>query len=97
MPETWKKTRISPPADTATVLVVEDNPSVRKLACNILTQNGYTVIESSRIDDAVEKAKSHEDPTRLVFTDVVMHNAAGGGKRSEPTKFRSTVTRIAGR
>ena len=41
VPENGKKTRISPPADTPTVLVVEDNPSVRKLACIILTQNGY--------------------------------------------------------
>ena len=35
------------------------------------------MIESSSTDDAVEKAKSHEDLIRLVLTDVVMPGMNG--------------------
>jgi two-component system, cell cycle sensor histidine kinase and response regulator CckA len=57
---------------SATVLVVEDEPTVRKLACQILVDQGYSVIDSNEVEDAIAKAKSYSGPIHLVLADVVM-------------------------
>ncbi|MDO9263717.1 MAG: response regulator [Desulfosalsimonadaceae bacterium] len=68
----------SPPvAGTATVLIVEDDPPVRKLAGRILANHGYTVIESDNAADAVARAASHDGPIHLVLTDVIMPQMKG--------------------
>jgi DNA-binding NtrC family response regulator len=52
--------------------VVEDEPSVRKLACRILRQNNYTVLESTDVADGIALAARHSEPIDLLLTDVVM-------------------------
>jgi len=68
---------VSPQGGSATVLVVEDDPQVRSLACIILSQNGYTVIESQSPEDAVSRAFRHASPIDLVLTDVIMPGLKG--------------------
>ncbi len=63
--------------DTATVLVVEDDPAVRAMAVSVVRRGGYDVIESASVGDAVEKAASHGAPIDLVLTDVVMPGMNG--------------------
>ncbi len=73
-----KLSKLSPPvATSATVLIVEDDPSVRKLAGLILSGHGYTVIESENVTDAIAKAAALEGPIHLVLTDVVMPQMKG--------------------
>ena len=55
-----------------TILVVEDEDSVRNMAVQILTQSGYTVLQTSRPETAVEIAAAYNGPIHLVLTDVVM-------------------------
>ena len=62
---------------SATALIVEDDPSVRKLAGRILADHGYVVIESDDVADAIAKAASHDGPIHLVLTDVVMPGMKG--------------------
>ncbi|MDO9068333.1 MAG: ATP-binding protein, partial [Deltaproteobacteria bacterium] len=62
---------------SATVLIVEDDPTVRKLAGVILADQGYVVIESNDVSDAILKAAAHENPIHLVLTDVVMPEMKG--------------------
>ena len=62
---------------SATVLIVEDDPTVRKLAGVILSDQGYVVIESDDVSDAILKAAAHENPIHLVLTDVVMPEMKG--------------------
>ncbi len=62
---------------SATVLIVEDDPTVRKLAGVILADQGYVVIESDDVSDAILKAAAHESPIHLVLTDVVMPEMKG--------------------
>ena len=58
---------------TETVLLVEDDPSVRHLACNILEEQGYTVLRANNGQDALNVAREHNGPPiRLVVTDVIM-------------------------
>jgi len=57
---------------SATVLVVEDDPAVRRLVCNILGRAGYQVIESQTAANAIELARERTTPIDLVLTDVIM-------------------------
>jgi two-component system cell cycle sensor histidine kinase/response regulator CckA len=61
------------PRGTETLLVVEDEPPVRHLACNFLKTQGYQVLSASNGQDALHVARDHKGaPIRLVVTDVIM-------------------------
>jgi signal transduction histidine kinase len=61
------------PQGTETVLVVEDEPSVRRLACRVLKARGYEVLSASNGQDGLHMAREHKGaPIRLVVTDVIM-------------------------
>jgi len=69
--------KLKPVASSATVLVVEDDPTVRRLTSKILASQGYTVIESDDSEDAVKQAAKHDSPIHLMLTDVVMPKMKG--------------------
>jgi two-component system cell cycle sensor histidine kinase/response regulator CckA len=61
------------PRGTETLLVVEDEPSVRHLARSVLDNLGYEVLSASNGQDALHVAREHRgSPIRLVVTDVIM-------------------------
>jgi signal transduction histidine kinase len=61
------------PRGTETLLVVEDDPSVRELARRVLEAQGYEVLPASNGQDALQVARDHKGaPIRLVVTDVIM-------------------------
>jgi PAS domain S-box-containing protein len=61
------------PRGTETLLVVEDEPSVRHLARSILESQGYEVLSAANGQDALRAAREHKGaPIRLVVTDVIM-------------------------
>jgi PAS domain S-box-containing protein len=62
---------------TGTVLLVEDEESLRTLTRSILEQGGYTVIEASNGPEAVEIATGYCDPIHLLLTDMVMPGMSG--------------------
>jgi CheY-like chemotaxis protein len=55
-----------------TILLVEDNPSVRDLARETLTRYGYRVLEAGNGLQALRIASAHLHDLSLVVTDVVM-------------------------
>ncbi|PRQ04171.1 Blue-light-activated protein [Enhygromyxa salina] len=59
-----------------TVLVVEDEVSVRKLMVTTLTQQGYTVLEAASGEQAL-KIAADSDWIDLLVTDVVLPDASG--------------------
>jgi PAS domain S-box-containing protein len=61
----------------ATVLVVEDEWAVRSLVRHVLRDAGYTVIEASSGQEAVEIAARSRDRIDLLLSDVVMPGMGG--------------------
>ncbi len=60
-----------------TVLIVEDETSILKLARRILGRLGYTVLEASTPGRAVDLAGEHKGEINLLITDVVMPEMNG--------------------
>ncbi|HWO39336.1 MAG TPA: PAS domain S-box protein, partial [Candidatus Acidoferrum sp.] len=60
-----------------TILVVEDETSLRELARELLETNGYKVIEAERGEKAIQLVESSETPIALLLTDVVMPGMGG--------------------
>ncbi len=62
---------------TETVLVVEDEPMVRKLACETLETYGYIVIEAESPNKGLQFAFAYEGVIHLLLTDVIMPDMNG--------------------
>jgi PAS domain S-box-containing protein len=67
----------SPARGTETVLLVEDEESVRTLSRTILEANGYTVLEAESPEEALAIARDHPRTIHLLLTDVVMPEMGG--------------------
>jgi PAS domain S-box-containing protein len=62
---------------TETILLVEDEPALLRLASRSLESLGYTVLSASRPHDAIVLAKEHSGPVHMLLTDVVMPGMNG--------------------
>jgi CheY-like chemotaxis protein len=60
-----------------TVLVVEDESSLRALIVQILRKQGYTVLEAANGREALRIAREFADEIHLVLTDVIMPEIGG--------------------
>jgi signal transduction histidine kinase len=61
------------PRGTETLLIVEDDPSLRRLAGDVLQGLGYEVLTATNGQDAMLLVEAHRgSPIRLVITDVIM-------------------------
>ena len=60
------------------VLVVEDEPQVRRVARNALAESGYEVLEADNGVVALELTRLHHSRLRCVLTDIVMPILGGG-------------------
>jgi signal transduction histidine kinase len=62
---------------TETVLIAEDDESVRGLIKDILQRYGYRVIEAGDGEEAIEKYKEKEEEIDLLLLDVIMPKRKG--------------------
>ena len=66
------------PRGTETVLLVEDEPSLRHLAQRVLETQGYTVLRATNGREGLNITRTHTGPPiQLVVTDVVMPQMGG--------------------
>ena len=76
------KMRVTKPTEPSprgceTVLLVEDEASVRQASRQFLLGSGYKVLEAVDGEDALREAREHEGPIHLMITDVVMPRMSG--------------------
>jgi two-component system, cell cycle sensor histidine kinase and response regulator CckA len=60
-----------------TILLVEDEASVRKLSRDVLTRHKYKVIEADNGEQAIALSTSFRDAIHLMITDMVMPEMGG--------------------
>ncbi len=60
-----------------TVLIVEDEGAVRGLACRILRNLGYHVLEASEGNEALRIVGEYEGTIHLIVTDMIMPGISG--------------------
>jgi PAS domain S-box-containing protein len=73
--------RVAPPGTgpslgSETILLVEDEPALRAVVCEMLLGAGYLVIEADNAHDAIARAAA-EGPIDCILTDVVMPHMSG--------------------
>jgi PAS domain S-box-containing protein len=91
--------RESPPAGgSETVLLVEDEASLRGVLRQTLEDNGYTVLSAGDGAAALHVADEHQGPVHLMVTDVIMPGITGceAAKELRKTQPRMKVLYISG-
>lgn len=81
-----------------TVLLVEDEESVRQLVRDTLEAKGYKVLEADSGEAGIETASRHEGRIDLVITDIVMPGMSGREmvKRLAQTRPATRVLYLSG-
>ena len=74
-----------------TILIVEDNESVRKLICRIIQKHGNNIFEAANGNDAVNFVKEYAGEIHLVVTDVIMPGMSGMELRSKLEVLRPGI------
>jgi PAS domain S-box-containing protein len=62
---------------TETILLVDDDETLRKATCRLLQGFGYSVLEAGDGDEALHVSSQHQEPISLLVTDVVMPRLGG--------------------
>jgi len=70
-------TTLPPPGAGATLLLVEDDPSVRSTVRRLLERHDYRVLEASNGQDALALVTARKDEIDLVLSDMVMPGMGG--------------------
>jgi two-component system, cell cycle sensor histidine kinase and response regulator CckA len=65
------------PRGSETILVVEDDASLREVTCEFLRGSGYSVISAGLPEEALQIAECHNAPIDFLLTDVIMPKLNG--------------------
>ena len=85
-PAPQKVETVSPktaPGGTETILIVEDEPVLREMACNILRDCGYRIFEASSGKEALNQWRQRANKIDLLLTDIVMPEGVSGVNLAE--------------
>jgi CheY-like chemotaxis protein len=89
--ETKKPEVKSPRTGKETVLLAEDDESVRNMAMALLQHFGYEVIVAIDGEDAVMKFKEHAEKIHLLLFDLVMPKKTGNEAYDEIRRLKSDI------
>lgn len=73
---------------TESILVVEDEASVREFTCSVLRQHGYQVVEAADGPSGLKQCRECVDNIDLVLTDAVMPGLSGRELAEAVEQFR---------
>jgi two-component system, cell cycle sensor histidine kinase and response regulator CckA len=82
---------LPPPGSGATILVVEDEPSVRSTVRRLLERHEYQVLEATNGQDALALLLARKNEVDLVLSDMVM---PGMGGAELATRLRSMAPKL---
>ncbi len=82
------------PGKGETILLVEDDLSILKLAQKILDGLGYTVLITSTPSEAIGIAEEHPGEIHLLITDVIMPEMNGRELAEKIQSFCPTLKRL---
>jgi CheY-like chemotaxis protein len=77
-----------------TILLVEDEPPVQRLACEVLERQGYRVLRASSGVAALEVWKAHGAAIDLLLTDVVMPGGLSGRRLADQLRAERPSLRV---
>jgi two-component system cell cycle sensor histidine kinase/response regulator CckA len=93
-PAQLEKTKeIQLPKGTETILIAEDEDLVRGLAVQVLSRQGFKILEARNGLDALKIAEEYKEAIHLIITDMVMPYM-GGGELAEKFRVRFPKTKI---
>jgi len=72
-----EKTSANLPKGSETILVVEDDAAIRRLARKSLVIYGYTVLEAKGGQEALKIGRAYEKRIHLLLSDVIMPGISG--------------------
>ena len=81
------------PFGNETILVVEDEPLLRKMMIRILDGQGYKILEAAHGEEALRIFNESKTSIHLVVTDVIMPHM-GGKQLYDNIKTTNSVTKI---
>ncbi|OGK87980.1 MAG: hypothetical protein A2X52_13685 [Candidatus Rokubacteria bacterium GWC2_70_16] len=79
------------PRGSETILLVEDDETVRQTAQEMLEMSGYRVIETSDTADSRRLAAQHRGPIHLLLTDVIMPGMSGPALAAQVASLRPGI------
>ncbi len=85
------ETLLLPKGKKETVLLAEDDRSVRNLARHILSKYGYNVIEATDGENAVRRFMENRDEIDILLLDVIMPKMNGKQVYEEITRIRPDI------
>ncbi len=74
-----------------TILLVEDEDSVRRIACVALETQGYRVLPASSASEGIELFTQHGNAIDLLVSDLVMPGMGGGQLAKELRRMRPSL------
>ena len=84
-------TPAQPSLGTETILLVEDEPGLRRLMQRTLEQHGYTVLNANSVDHAITLAQRHAGAINLLLSDVIMPGMNGADLAQRIVKLRPSI------
>ena len=81
----------APESESKTILLVDDEPSVRSIVMKILRRAKYTVLEAESGAAAMKVAQSHPDKIDMIITDLYMPGQQGPEVVKELTVVRPGI------
>ncbi|MGI8990823.1 MAG: response regulator [Bryobacteraceae bacterium] len=88
-PDAEKKADPSP--GNTTILVLDDEPEIRKLVTAMLTRSGYKVLMTDSGDNALKLFQKNDPPIDLLLTDVVAPGMSGPMLADRLTEIQPNV------
>jgi DNA-binding response OmpR family regulator len=77
--------------NTQTILVVDDEPGIRRMVSAALERAGYSVLQASGANEALETAKRHDEPIGLMITDLGLPDADGRDLAARISRVRPEI------